>query len=269
VLLDGQGADELLAGYMGYVGVRLRELLRKGHIASALREMSAFAARHDGRRPLTVKGVFSAYLPARVRDRLLAGSRMPDFDSWWSLEWLAGSTVAPENQRRMEPSLDTLLEKDALHGPLQALLRYGDRNSMAWSREVRPPFLDHRLAEFAFSIPSEYKFGGGEMKRVLRQAMRGIVPDVILDRHDKLGYQAPLSEWLGGPLEKWVMGKLEQAESTLSGRLRAGTVDRFRNLARPISEWGDGRYVMRMLTMAEGIEQLKAAGNQVAPPISR
>jgi asparagine synthetase B (glutamine-hydrolysing) len=97
--------------------------------------------------------------------------------------------------------------------------------------------------------------GAGRTKRVLRDGMRGIVPDAILDRHDKLGYQAPMGDWFTGSLRGWCEGKLEQATSTLAGRVAPGLLDRFRRMER-IDEWVEGRYIMRMLTLAEGVAQL-------------
>ncbi len=62
------------------------------------------------------------------------------------------------------------------------------------------PFMDHRLVTFCFSLPAESKLGGGYTKRILRDAMRGIVPELILNRRDKIGWNAPLHEWLCGPM---------------------------------------------------------------------
>ena len=86
--------------------------------------------------------------------------------------------------------LKAWLYVDLMHGHLQELLRYADRNSMAFSREVRLPFLDHRLVEFTLSLPANLLMGGGWSKRVLRAAMRDIVPAAILARRDKIGFMA-------------------------------------------------------------------------------
>jgi asparagine synthase (glutamine-hydrolysing) len=80
---------------------------------------------------------------------------------------------------------------------LGSLLRHGDRNSMHWSIESRQPFLTIEMAEFLLSLPESYLLGpDGETKRIFRAAMRGIVPDEILDRRDKIGFQTPEQEWL-------------------------------------------------------------------------
>ena len=71
---------------------------------------------------------------------------------------------------------------------------------MAESVEVRMPFMDHRLVSFVFSLPLSSKLGGGYTKRILRDSMKGIVPDAILTRRDKIGWNAPLNNWLSGDL---------------------------------------------------------------------
>jgi asparagine synthase (glutamine-hydrolysing) len=87
---------------------------------------------------------------------------------------------------------------------LPALLRYEDRNSMAHSIESRVPFLTPALAELAFSLPEDYLIArDGNTKAIFRQAMRGLVPDAILERKDKIGFATPEKEWLG-TLQPWI-----------------------------------------------------------------
>jgi asparagine synthase (glutamine-hydrolysing) len=74
--------------------------------------------------------------------------------------------------------------------------------------EVRMPFLDWRLVCFAFSVPDESKVGRGYSKLLLREAMRGVLPDAVRLRHDKLGYNAPVAQWLNGPLREWLWSEL-------------------------------------------------------------
>ena len=94
---------------------------------------------------------------------------------------------------------------------LPGLLRYADRNSMAFGREVRLPYLDHRLVELAFSLPWEMKLSGGRTERVLREAMRDYLPASVRDRRDKIGYAAPQAAWLRGPLREWADDLLASA----------------------------------------------------------
>jgi asparagine synthase (glutamine-hydrolysing) len=87
---------------------------------------------------------------------------------------------------------------------LPKLLHYEDRNSMAHSIEARVPFLDYRLVEFAFNLPSEQKIHAGLTKVILRQALTGILPEPIRTRTDKMGFVTPEKEWLGTALKPWL-----------------------------------------------------------------
>jgi asparagine synthase (glutamine-hydrolysing) len=78
-------------------------------------------------------------------------------------------------------------------------LRYADRSSMAHSLELRLPLLDRRIAEFALSAPAEFLYRDGTTKRILRDVGRGLVPDSVLDRQDKVGYEPPQRAWLAEP----------------------------------------------------------------------
>lgn len=86
----------------------------------------------------------------------------------------------------------------SLKGPgLPHLLRYEDRNSMAFSVESRVPFITRPLMDFALSLPEEFLVDqNGQTKSLLREAMRGIVPDAVLDRKDKIAFQTPEADWL-------------------------------------------------------------------------
>ena len=105
-----------------------------------------------------------------------------------------------------------LLAQQLMETSLPELLRYADRNSMAFSREVRLPFLDHRLVEFVMGLPAQDLIGGAVTKNILRRAMRGLVPDTILDRKDKVGFAPPQEAWLRGPLAGWLNETLHAAE---------------------------------------------------------
>jgi len=92
---------------------------------------------------------------------------------------------------------------------LPMLLRYEDRNSMAHGIEARVPFLDHRLVEFVLRLGDQHKIVGGDTKRVLRVAMKGVLPEVIRNRRDKLGFATPEEAWFKGPLRKDVEAGVE------------------------------------------------------------
>jgi asparagine synthase (glutamine-hydrolysing) len=92
---------------------------------------------------------------------------------------------------------------------LPSLLRYEDRNSMAFGIEARLPFLDYRFAEFMLALAPEMKLRNGQTKAPLREAFRGVVPDAVLDRRDKLGFAPPQSRWLKGPFGRMMRDRFE------------------------------------------------------------
>jgi asparagine synthase (glutamine-hydrolysing) len=100
--------------------------------------------------------------------------------------------------------LNASLYRDFHHTVLPTILRNFDRCSMAHGIEVRMPFMDWRLVCYAFSLPEESKVGGGFTKRVLREAMRGIMPESLRTRRSKIGFNSPLPEWFNGALKDWL-----------------------------------------------------------------
>lgn len=210
VLLDGQGADELLAGYDQAQGMFWTHWLRTGRPDRVLAEVIAYARRYHGfRQP----ALFAAYytLPGNLRDGLA--------ERYYRSSELVSPELhrefAPAHVRTYAPFPDRLrneLVRWQTTTQLPEFLRYADRNSMAFSREVRLPFLDHRLVEYAFGLRPELLLSRAVTKVALRRAMRGIVPDEIIDRKDKLAYAPPQQSWLRGPLFPWANGLLRGAE---------------------------------------------------------
>jgi len=194
VLLDGQGADETLGGYHFYLGAHYRELFRRGRWVRLAREVSAYADQNGLRRlgalsyyalPVEVARQAKRFVPARGVAREFAAVH-------------GGMQEALPRIYRDE--LRQALYASATSTMLPSLLRYADRNSMAFSREVRLPYLDHRLAEFAFRLPSEMRLHGATTKLILRDAMREYLPGSVRARLDKIGYAPPQRAWLLGPL---------------------------------------------------------------------
>ena len=106
------------------------------------------------------------------------------------------------NERTRLPGfspLSSALAEDSFGRFLTTLLRYGDRNSMAHSREVRLPFCDHRIADFALSLPPHLLMGEIQTKRLLRESMRGILPESIRTRWNKQGFRPPQDLWFRSP----------------------------------------------------------------------
>jgi asparagine synthase (glutamine-hydrolysing) len=194
VLLDGQGADELLGGYDLYLGVRTAGLLLSGHPLDAAREMRADVARGPLSPSSAMSTALHAALPRRAVEvlRATSGRRFGvHCAAPLSAETAMVATPAEPGTflaSRLWHALTTL--------GLPTLLRYEDRNSMAFGIEARVPFLDVRLIELSVRLPDRLRVDGGVTKSVLRRAMRGRVPGAVLARRDKLGFAAPQRAWL-------------------------------------------------------------------------
>lgn len=205
VLLDGQGADELLGGYEQYFRRYLRSL--------PARQRRAEAARIRDRYPAALaspRQALSAMLPNGVR-RLLAHASGGGSDVLFGIDGGLLRTLPrrPGPAAGMGHPLADALRHDSFVGHLPSLLRYGDRNSMAHSREVRLPFCDHRLAEFVFALPPDYLMGDVQTKRLLRESMRGILPEGVRAHWRKQGFRPPQEIWFSGPLSATVAAVIE------------------------------------------------------------
>ena len=198
VLLDGQGADETLAGYHFYFAALFRHLFRTGRWLALAREMRSFSSA-QGQARLRALAFYAVPEPAA---RLLRGLRRgPGLSAAFARTQAGAGSRAPSVRFRTE--LDEMLASTLTATMLPGLLRYADRNSMAFGREVRLPYLDHRLVELAFSLPWDLKLHRGQTKRVLREAMRDYLPEAVRRRRDKIGYAPPQAAWLRGPLCEW------------------------------------------------------------------
>jgi asparagine synthase (glutamine-hydrolysing) len=115
-------------------------------------------------------------------------------------------------QMGVTDSLGQRIKADLTRFSLPVLLRYEDKNSMAFSRETRVPFLDHRLVEFVAELPLNLKLRQGWTKYCLRRGAQGQVPEPILQRKDKLGFATPESEWFRQGLADKVRQTYQQAQ---------------------------------------------------------
>jgi asparagine synthase (glutamine-hydrolysing) len=180
VLLDGQGADEILGGYEPYFLPYLRTNPDDRDIVRS-RYPGLLERRHPGGR----NG-----MAFRMRRGLAqALNRGSDIAFGIGIDTGFGDQPLPA-------TLHQALRTDTLDGFLGTLLRYGDRNSMAHSVEVRLPFCDHRIFEWVQSLPPDFLMGDGQTKRLLREAMRGILPETIRTRWRKQGFVPPQDAWM-------------------------------------------------------------------------
>ena len=200
VTLDGQGADEQLAGYLFYLPHRLH-----GYGFSDLgRQFSALLAKHPTRVALG-----ALFLAGAAR---LAPS-------------IVGTFLHPRHKLRMEDvrrGANWALRRDCGMN-LANLIHYADRTSMAFSVESRMPFLDFRLAEFLAKVPECYKIHNGWTKAIARDAFAGKIPDEVVWRKDKLGWPIPEEQWSNGPLRGWFERSLDARGRNLDALMAART----------------------------------------------
>ena len=199
VLLDGQGADETLAGYHKYIHWYLQQLVNRKRFAAAIKEKNIFR-KHNLSFQWGWNNYVAAYLPAHAAIHLESKAynkitHQPDIDknfinSLRGREWEG-------IQKPVITKLNDILFFDTTTLGLEELLRFADRNSMAHGVEVRLPFLNHQLVEFIFSLPVNYKMQKGWTKWLLRKAMAKKLPSEIVWRRDKVGYEPPQKDWMG------------------------------------------------------------------------
>jgi len=176
VLLDGQGGDECLAGYQRYVRDYLKDLMRE---KKYLQAFIGFLGMMDLIAPFfwrTVRKTFGTN--QRSLDEVVEVKKPPEVSLGYEANNLA-------NRMRY----------DLLAGSIIELLKYEDANSMAFSIESRVPFLFHPLVEYVFELPMSAKINGRWTKYVLRQAMKGVLPEKVRLRRSKMGFPAPSEEW--------------------------------------------------------------------------
>lgn len=199
VMLDGQGADEQLAGYHGYFGPHLATLFKSLRWATLIREVKAMRRLHGYGYATAAAYLASASLPEPIKNALRrATGRVSRSPAWLNMNALGCIAENPllHIGAAGADTVQALSIAQLTASNLQMLLHWEDRDSMAHSIESRVPFLDYRLVEFVLGLPDEYKLSCGVTKRVLRAGMSGILPDAIRDRMDKIGFATPEEIWL-------------------------------------------------------------------------
>ncbi len=219
VLLDGQGGDEVLAGYHFFIGNRLADLATRGRIPSLIREGKMLLSHSS----VGLRSIAASTVPRSIRFRIrekmnsnLAGTALKEADRL---------PPPPAAHPGLHDGLRSRMYQTLTCDMLPSLLHYADRNSMAFSREVRLPFLDHELVEFLFSVPAECLMGNGTTKRILRDATAEILPEIVRRRTDKLGFAPPEERWLRGPLKGWMQHIIETSRCVEAGWLDGKAVE--------------------------------------------
>ncbi len=263
VMLDGQGADELLGGYQGASRrARLSSLLRAGSPLDVTRFILGLAWNCPDTPIIDVTAAAWAHAnwPTPATENLV--ERGPD---WMDTEWFTEHGVA--NTTYADPQDQTALHgyliSAATRSSMPALLRYEDRNSMAFSIESRVPFVTPAFAEFSLSMPEEFLVDkNGVSKALFREAMRGIVPDQVLDRKDKIGFTTPMAAWLT-EISEWVEQILQSDVIHTQIGLNPEVVQRHwaqvRRGQRPFSQ-----HMWRWINLVRWVENFRNPDNGVS-----
>lgn len=193
VLLTGQAADEVFAGYPGFQSLHLGGLLRRGAFVRALQ---FYRELRSSGQPVSHGSVLGYALPTYLSGRIR--KRKSDLGTdWLAPGWSEGSRDISTGYSQSHPDpVNAALRACLSARTVPGFLHYEDRNSMAFGVETRIPFLDHRLVERVLPLPAETKLAGGRTKAILRNAVAGKVPKSITSRLAKQGYPAPLARWL-------------------------------------------------------------------------
>jgi asparagine synthase (glutamine-hydrolysing) len=212
VLLDGQGADEVLAGYEKYIPWYLQTMAKEKNLAAALRQKKFFL--QNGFHFSWSLGHYVAALqPEKAASWLQKKAirqvqSIPFLHKDFLHQFLNKDTLIKPIVRH----LDDILHYNTFQFGLEELLRYADRNSMAHGCEVRLPFLHHELIQFMFSLPTRFKMNEGFTKWILRKSTAVSLPQHIAWRRGKIGYEPPQQDWLSHPS---VQNMISEAQKTL------------------------------------------------------
>ncbi len=231
VLLNGQGADEVLAGYSNYFAQYWGDLISAGRLWRTLLESRAYGRAH-GRKAVRRQleqavqraiGRLAHWVPIHKRASQQRRAARVHGDPWVSgdvkRDW------APELHATID-SLQSSLQHSLEHEPLPLYLRVEDRNSMAHGVEVRSPFMDFRLVALAFRLGSHWKLRGKYGKFVLREAMNGRIPATVRTRVDKFGFPNSADNWFRNELYQPFRDLLSSRSVRESGLWQVDVIER-------------------------------------------
>lgn len=211
VLLDGQGADELLAGYTKYYKWYWQELYAAKELG---RSKEYVQAKELGVvETFNWKNKIAAMVPQFAMGLLQSSRAKKAFHQTdLNREFAYANKSFFYYNTPVEPTLNSVLHLNTFTHGLEELLRYADRNSMAHAVEVRLPFLNQELAEFLFTLPPHFKIKNGWTKWLLRQSMKDKLPQNIVWRKDKIGFEPPQKQWMQ---HKTVQEKIQESKKIL------------------------------------------------------
>ena len=193
VLLDGQGGDEIFAGYHYYFSYRFFDLLKRGRILSLVKEMFLYLRNLKNLMPF---GLFAFLLMPKGLKNYLWKKVV---NKWINVNYLEEVCGGNSDPRWQAMSLEEVLRLTLFSTAIPHLLQWEDKSSMRWSIESRVPFLDLHLVETALSLAPEQKLRNGKTKLIFKEAVKDILPEMISGRTDKIGFDTPVDEFFRKP----------------------------------------------------------------------
>lgn len=204
VVLDGQGADEIFAGYLPYYTAHIASLIRHGNLGQAAQMLNNLAKHDQGSRKNLVLRSIARLMPEGIGALIHHyhahhGQRNTVNWSWFET---VGACAHYNPVSGLQDNLSDTLHLDLVRNNLPGLLRYEDRNSMHFSVESRVPYLSQPLVDFVQTLPESWLIDrNGRNKAIFRDAVSDLVPEPILARRDKIGFATPESRWFSESYE--------------------------------------------------------------------
>lgn len=256
VMLDGQGSDELLAGYPDFYKTEFAWLFRTGRWKTLRREIEAYRRLHpsdSGKKSLRFFAVaaLEAAAPLWLQNAVFRLYQRQSRDRRWLRLTKSGMDRLCAVKRRYAKADPQAYLCASLTNGLSELLHYEDRNSMAFSVEARVPFLDAEFAKLAMEVPFPMKIREGKTKWILREALSDILPEAIAHRYDKMGFVTPEALWLRQHLAD-LEPRMRRAAETLSPWIDVEGFMRW--YAAHGAEGRNYRQIWRVLCAAEWIK---------------
>jgi asparagine synthase (glutamine-hydrolysing) len=182
VSLEGQGADEIISGYKSDMLAYLSGVLQRGNLTKLLKTVHQL--------PKANRISYQAILKNLIKEKV----KHSQFSQGYS--YYSDSFFEENTDRKYTSILACELHQQLFSTSLPYLLRQADKSSMAFSQEARFPFLDYRLVEFCFGLQDDDRISGIKQKRILRESMQDILPDMVYNRTDKIGFSVPMESWM-------------------------------------------------------------------------
>lgn len=229
VLLNGQGADEYMGGYGQFTAARYAGMIKQFKLLSLFADIKNSRSNTQLQRSSILKGIIFSIIPTFLRQSFSGITNYSGYvKQLLDLDILNINpshpyTSIPVNYR----TVPEISEHLTFYSTLPKYLRWEDRNSMAHSVEARVPFLDHRLVEFAYSLPDDFLEMDGITKIVMRHAMRDLLPEKINNRKDKKGFITPEELWVRHDNPAFFRRKLSEVIEMTNAMIKPETLDYF------------------------------------------